>query len=225
MPDAPPVGVPSSPIGVLTSEHESAMGHINLAASAYILDQIKKKRATKRNEGKEFATALVGVSQTQTVEGEKDIFVEVEGEGEEGKKLMDVFRKSKGFVAKGSAIESFIANEPGRVVDAEVEAKKSKIDREDEEKRRQEWLASVQDWLVGMSSDRDTAWKQWRTGAFVEGFQFKLFFIILVCINGMLIGVEADHGNGSAAWQALEIFFLLGFTVELMIKSWCAPCV
>lgn len=40
----------------------------------------------------------------------------------------------------------------------------------------------------------------------------------LICVNGVIIGVETDHGDGSLGWQVLEIVFLILYTVELMIR-------
>jgi hypothetical protein len=76
-----------------------------------------------------------------------------------------------------------------------------------------------------MSSDKPSDWKHWRTAAFTEGSDFKILFISLVhkacaaqygsrgltvsvrvllqvCLNGIVIGMEADHRAGSEhmAW-------------------------
>ena len=63
-------------------------------------------------------------------------------------------------------------------------------------------------------------WQRWRLANWTDGKAFKLVFITLVCVNGILIGIESDHANENDAtiWQAIEAFFLTAFVVEIIFK-------
>jgi len=209
------------------SDSAAAVG-VAPSQSNNLLQKIKAEREAKKKTMSEaahvvdsdnaFANSLVEAAHTQEIEGDQAILSATD----EGTRLMDKFRKSKGLRSdKGSAIDTYVADEPGRVIDVLAEVSKTKSEREDEEAERQLRLTSCLDWLEGLCSERDYAWKTWRTGAFAEGYQFKLFFISLVCANGVLIGIEADHGDDSLGWKVLEIVFLAAFSAELVIKIWC----
>lgn len=53
---------------------------------------------------------------------------------------------------------------------------------------------------------------------FVQSSRFTLATTMLICINGIIIGIETDHGDGSAAWTAIEIVFLACYAVELALR-------
>eukprot|EP00746_Dinoflagellata_sp_MGD_P011033 gnl/MRDRNA2_/MRDRNA2_123006_c0_seq1.p1 gnl/MRDRNA2_/MRDRNA2_123006_c0~~gnl/MRDRNA2_/MRDRNA2_123006_c0_seq1.p1 ORF type:complete len:415 (-),score=91.73 gnl/MRDRNA2_/MRDRNA2_123006_c0_seq1:381-1625(-) len=42
--------------------------------------------------------------------------------------------------------------------------------------------------------------------------------MLVICINGITIGVETELGDGSAAWEVMEALFLACYTFELLIR-------
>ena len=46
----------------------------------------------------------------------------------------------------------------------------------------------------------------------------QIVFISLVCINGVLIGVQADHDNGGSEWALIELVFTVLFIIEILMK-------
>jgi len=131
---------------------------------------------------------------------------------------MAQFKEAKGFAAKSFGIERYLENEPGKVIDMEEEMLKSKDQREEEEVARKKDHASFRSMCAGLASSQGFGWKRWRIAVFTEGNNFKLVFITLVCINGVLIGVQADHGENVEFWQIVEFCFLVAFVVELGSK-------
>lgn len=59
-----------------------------------------------------------------------------------------------------------------------------------------------------------------RLATWCDGRSFKLVFISLVCINGVLIGVESDYAEDSdkSIWVGIEAFFLTAFVTEIILK-------
>jgi len=117
-------------------------------------------------------------------------------------------------------IKTYLEAEPGAIIDLDAELLQSKEEREDEDAARASQYASFRACLQDLCSSKTIAWKRWRLAVFTEGNQFKLVFISLVCINGVLIGVEADHGTTDIqlAWQIVEAIFLTFFGIELVTK-------
>jgi len=139
--------------------------------------------------------------------------------GEKGGNAFSEFKSANGFAKKDWAIERFLRDEPGKVVNFEEEAHKSKEQRE---KERQEMIARHASPFALMSEirqDKPWKWKRWRLAVFTEGNWFKWFFISLVGINGILVGIQADHAEDDhLAWKSVEYFFILAFIVELVSK-------
>lgn len=52
----------------------------------------------------------------------------------------------------------------------------------------------------------------------VRGSRFTLATTLLICVNGIIIGIETDHGDGSAGWQAVEVIFLILYCIELAVR-------
>eukprot|EP00746_Dinoflagellata_sp_MGD_P140766 gnl/MRDRNA2_/MRDRNA2_73964_c0_seq1.p1 gnl/MRDRNA2_/MRDRNA2_73964_c0~~gnl/MRDRNA2_/MRDRNA2_73964_c0_seq1.p1 ORF type:complete len:541 (-),score=83.19 gnl/MRDRNA2_/MRDRNA2_73964_c0_seq1:170-1792(-) len=52
----------------------------------------------------------------------------------------------------------------------------------------------------------------------VNSQRFNILTTAMICINGIIIGVETDHGDGSLAWEVLEFVFLVFYTIELLMR-------
>ena len=52
----------------------------------------------------------------------------------------------------------------------------------------------------------------------MESTKVKGFFGLLVCLNGITIGVQADHYSDHVAWDVCEYVFIIFFTFELGLK-------
>ena len=72
------------------------------------------------------------------------------------------------------------------LTDEEIE-KREELARQG--KRREE-MGHVANCWKEMTSDAGWLWKRWRLGQFMESYQIRGFFISLVCLNGILLGVQ-----------------------------------
>jgi len=63
-------------------------------------------------------------------------------------------------------------------------------------------------------------WWQWYMVCMTESFTARIVIISLVIVNGMIIGIEADHGGpeGALFFQVAEYFFVIAFTLEVVCK-------
>eukprot|EP00746_Dinoflagellata_sp_MGD_P048228 gnl/MRDRNA2_/MRDRNA2_219543_c0_seq1.p1 gnl/MRDRNA2_/MRDRNA2_219543_c0~~gnl/MRDRNA2_/MRDRNA2_219543_c0_seq1.p1 ORF type:complete len:171 (-),score=51.57 gnl/MRDRNA2_/MRDRNA2_219543_c0_seq1:13-525(-) len=52
----------------------------------------------------------------------------------------------------------------------------------------------------------------------VRSTKFTLVTTAVICINGIIIGIETDHGDGSTAWLIIEIAFLICYLIELALR-------
>jgi voltage-gated sodium channel len=52
----------------------------------------------------------------------------------------------------------------------------------------------------------------------MESTKVKGFFGILVCLNGLTIGIQADHYSDHIVWDICEYVFITLFTIELGLK-------
>mmetsp|Transcript_14363 Transcript_14363/g.40924 ORF Transcript_14363/g.40924 Transcript_14363/m.40924 type:complete len:524 (+) Transcript_14363:109-1680(+) len=57
-----------------------------------------------------------------------------------------------------------------------------------------------------------------RLRRFVESPVFTVVTTSLICINAVMMGVEAEHGDDGAFWTAVEIVFMAFYTVELGLR-------
>jgi len=116
-------------------------------------------------------------------------------------------------------IQKYLDMEPGVEIDVDAEMEKTKDERDEEAALRKKDHASFRSLMKGMCiKGKSIAWKRWRVAVWCEGDKFKLFFIILVCINGVLIGVQADYPDWTGLWTVTEFFFLSMFLIELGTK-------
>lgn len=77
---------------------------------------------------------------------------------------------------------------------------------------------SVEDFLNFEPERKGTlAHWRWRIASLAESTVCRFLFISLVLINGVLIGVEADHPEGDF-WDIVEYFFVIIFTFEIAMK-------
>ena len=58
------------------------------------------------------------------------------------------------------------------------------------------------------------AHRRWKIATFMENSLVKTFFMSLVCLNGLLIGIQLDYGGDQATWDIIAATFLFAFTVE-----------
>ena len=77
--------------------------------------------------------------------------------------------------------------------------------------------------LIFRSVTLAVAWKvtlRWKVTCIVDGTVARICITVLVCINAILIGVEADHTTAETegTFEALELAFLVVFVVELIAK-------
>ena len=67
-------------------------------------------------------------------------------------------------------------------------------------------------WFAGW-----VAYQRWKLANLMESVPSRVFFISLVCINGITIGIQADHSDWDG-WDPLEYVFVGLFTVEIALK-------
>ena len=51
-----------------------------------------------------------------------------------------------------------------------------------------------------------------------NNFFLQIFFISLVCLNGVIIGVQADYDDGATMWHGVDLCFIVIFLVEVSLK-------
>lgn len=68
--------------------------------------------------------------------------------------------------------------------------------------------------------DDDGSWDllRWKVAVFMDHSVVKTSLTLLIITNAVVIGLEADYGDGSVVWLALEIIFLFAFTLELTLN-------
>ena len=59
---------------------------------------------------------------------------------------------------------------------------------------------------------------RWQVAHIMDHVLVKTFIIIVVIVNAVVIGIEADYGDGSPVWEVIELTFLTIFTVELALN-------
>jgi len=59
---------------------------------------------------------------------------------------------------------------------------------------------------------------RWRIAKVTESLPSRVFFISLVCINALLMWVQADTDGDPDMWMAIEATFVTLFTVEVALK-------
>jgi len=59
---------------------------------------------------------------------------------------------------------------------------------------------------------------RWNVASFMESAPVKGFVVMLIFANAVVIGVEADYGDGSDIWHSMEMAFLAAFTIELALN-------
>jgi len=61
-------------------------------------------------------------------------------------------------------------------------------------------------------------YRRWQLGKIMETQRAKCFFIFLVLVNAVLIGVRLDYGGDDSTWNALEHAFLTVFCIEVGLR-------
>jgi len=59
---------------------------------------------------------------------------------------------------------------------------------------------------------------RWKMANFMEINVIKAIVMAVVCLNGILIGVQLDYGGDETAWESIDAAFLLIFTVEAVVR-------
>jgi len=82
-------------------------------------------------------------------------------------------------------------------------------------------LPKESDWLE-TEPERDTMLHyRWQCAHFMNSSSSRSFFIGLVTINAILMGVQADHGNDNdLMWIYTESAFVCIFVIEILLKFW-----
>jgi len=60
--------------------------------------------------------------------------------------------------------------------------------------------------------------QRWRIAHFMNHWVIKSFLVFFIIANAVVIGVEADYGNGEWEWEVVEAVFLTVFTIELVLN-------
>merc|ERR1712166_55174 len=137
--------------------------------------------------------------------------------------ILELRRKTK-------YIDNYLADEPARdaigtdeqscwwwsqqKTEEEI-AKDSKAARLD---REQATNGSVLDLLRGLKTDAGWTWKRWRLAKFLDSQHFQKVFALLVMVNALIIGVQADIARDWHGWMWIEFGFAIVFVFEMIIK-------
>eukprot|EP00746_Dinoflagellata_sp_MGD_P124590 gnl/MRDRNA2_/MRDRNA2_59186_c0_seq1.p1 gnl/MRDRNA2_/MRDRNA2_59186_c0~~gnl/MRDRNA2_/MRDRNA2_59186_c0_seq1.p1 ORF type:complete len:516 (+),score=83.88 gnl/MRDRNA2_/MRDRNA2_59186_c0_seq1:84-1631(+) len=73
-------------------------------------------------------------------------------------------------------------------------------------------------WLDTLEEDKDTEVNHTLLQKFVYSSFFSVVTSVVICVNGVVIGVETDWGDDSLGWLVLEWFFLIFYTLELVLR-------
>jgi len=78
----------------------------------------------------------------------------------------------------------------------------------------------VDQFLADEPEDRNSfAWYRWAVACLTESFEARMAIMVLVIINGVIIGVEADHGHRERGFfDVTEIMFVVIFFIEAAAK-------
>jgi voltage-gated sodium channel len=79
-------------------------------------------------------------------------------------------------------------------------------------------------WLDKQVHHKEEEVQLTRLQIFVRSGIFSALTSTMICVNGVLIGVETDWGDGSTAWVALEWFFLIFYALELIVRLGADGC-
>ena len=90
--------------------------------------------------------------------------------------------------------------------------------KEERLRREEERQGSVLDLLSGLKSDASDIWKRWRLAKFVDSQFFQKVFALLVIVNAVLIGVQADISTDWEGWMWIELVFVSAFVAEIVLK-------
>jgi len=74
--------------------------------------------------------------------------------------------------------------------------------------------------LADEPEDKESlAWYQWAMACLTESFEARMGIMALVIINGIIIGVEADHGDKAESFfEITEVTFVVIFFIEAALK-------
>ena len=61
-------------------------------------------------------------------------------------------------------------------------------------------------------------WYRWRIGMLLITPQFQFIVIVLIGLNGVVLGLEADGRLSHSVTDMFEIFFMVAFTMEILVK-------
>lgn len=88
--------------------------------------------------------------------------------------------------------------------------------------KRNTWLEEQQEKVNQEMQMQETHESNLQNLTWVQRLAFSAKFsaatTVLICINGLLIGIETDHGDGSLGWKIVETTFLACYTIELIIR-------
>jgi len=130
----------------------------------------------------------------------------------------------------------------GGIPEGETDDRKAEREEKERKKQRNSEMGNLQNCWEEMNSDAGWLWKRWRLGRFMESPPIRGFFISLVCLNGILLGVQVqtslhtsprcicrspdppygclqlDNSANDPAWAVIEAIFIIVFSVEIGLK-------
>lgn len=98
---------------------------------------------------------------------------------------------------------------------------KTPQDEGDEPKgNRSSWLDNLQKQVEMKHQEKSGVEEKPKTPLqqLVISTKFTLVTTTVICVNGIIIGIETDHGDGSTGWVAVEIMFLICYLIELAVR-------
>jgi hypothetical protein len=137
---------------------------------------------------------------------------------------MDEGNQIERFLAKGPATNA-IEQHSACCYTSEDSEEEDLTDEEKVQQKRDQAMAEEQEYdsstsqiCAAICSDNSWLWKRWRIARFMESNRVKSFFAVLVMLNGVSIGVQADNDPDWIGWGWMEMVFIGFFSLELGVK-------
>lgn len=110
-----------------------------------------------------------------------------------------------------------VAPHPPGVV-APIEGSQDEADAQGTETKTLQMMASVKAKVAQKDKKRELEEQLTPMQRFVRSTKFTLVTTMVICVNGIIIGIETDHGDGSTGWLVIEILFLICYLIELALR-------
>jgi len=73
-------------------------------------------------------------------------------------------------------------------------------------------------YLLHPPEEEGWAMTRWKIAHFMNHWTVKCFIVVAIVSNAVTIGLEADYGDGTGVWFAIEMLFLSIFCIELTLN-------